>query len=171
VGPQADGRSDGGALIQPGSSGIFVRRTAAAAAGAGAALLIGAVFVAILLGVARRYLFGAPLVWIDELTTVLFVWTIFWTGAFVLGVREHVSFDLVHQALPPRVAGFLWRTVCLIVAVALLLALPKLWNFVTFLWRERTPALQWRLDYVYACFVVFVAAAGLRFAWEAVRRR
>ncbi len=147
-----------------------MRRAAAAAAGAGTALLIAAVFVAILLGVARRYLFGAPLVWIDELTTVLFVWAIFWTGACVLSVREHVSFDLVYQALPPRVAGFVWRAVCVIVAAALLAALPKLWNFVAFLWRERTPALQWRLDYVYACFVLFIAAAGLRFAWEAVRR-
>jgi TRAP-type C4-dicarboxylate transport system permease small subunit len=148
-----------------------MRRAAAGAAGAIAALLVAAVFAAILLGVARRYLFGAPLVWIDELSTVLFIWSIFWAGAFVLGIREHVSFDLVHEALPPRVAQVLWRAVCVIVALALLAALPKLWNFVAFLWRERTPALQWRLDYVYSCFVLFVAAAGLRFAWEAVRRR
>jgi len=89
----------------------------------------------------------------------------------VLALREHVSFDLVHQALPPRAAAILWRAVCALVAVALLAALPKLWNFVAFLWRERTPALQWRLDVVYACFVLFIAAAALRFGWEAVRRR
>jgi len=136
-----------------------------------AALLVAAVFTAILLGVARRYLFGTPIVWIDELSTVLFVWAIFWAGAFALGVREHVSFDLVHQALPPRAAAILWRVVCALVALALLAALPKLWNYVSFLWRERTPALQWRLDYVYSIFALFVAAAALRFAWEAVRRR
>ena len=84
---------------------------------------------------------------------------------------EHVSFDLVHEALPPRVAQLLWRTVCVLVALALLAALPKLWNFITFLWRERTPALQWRLDYVYACFALFIAAGALRFGWEALRRR
>lgn len=167
MGPQADGRSDGGALIQPGSSGLFLRRAAAA----GSALLVAAVFVAILTGVARRYVFGVPLVWIDELSTVLFVWSIFWTGACVLGLREHVSFDLVHKALPARVADLLWRAVCVLVAIAFLAALPKLWNYIGFLWRERTPALQWRLDYVYACFALFIAAAGLRFAWEAVRRR
>jgi len=119
-----------------------------------AALLVAAVFLAILTGVARRYLFGVPLVWIDE-----------------LGIREHVSFDLVHEALPPRVAGLLWRAVCVLVAVALLAALPKLWGYISFLWRERTPALQWRLDYVYVCFALFVFAAALRFGWEAVRRR
>jgi TRAP-type C4-dicarboxylate transport system permease small subunit len=148
-----------------------MRKAAAAAAAAGTALLVAAVFVAILVGVVRRYLFGVPLVWIDELSTVLFVWCIFWAGAFAVGLREHVSFDLVHQALPPRAAGLLWRGVCVIVAVALLAALPKLWNFVAFLWRERTPALQWRLDYVFSCFILFVAAVVLRFGWEAVRRR
>ena len=56
----------------------------------------------------------------------------------------------------------------MIVAVALLAALPKLWNFIAFLWRERTPALQWRLDYVYSCFIAVYRAAALRFAWEAV---
>lgn len=141
------------------------------AAAAVSVLLVAAVFVAILVGVARRYLFGVPLVWIDELSTVLFVWSIFWAGAFVVGLREHVSFDLVHQGLPPRAAALLWRAVCALVALALLAALPKLWNFVAFLWRERTPALQWRLDFVYACFVLFIAAAALRFGWEAVRRR
>jgi TRAP-type C4-dicarboxylate transport system permease small subunit len=148
-----------------------VRRAAAAAAAATAALLVAAVFAAILVGVARRYLFGVPLVWIDELSSVLFVWAIFWSAACVVGIREHVSFDLLHQALPPRVAQWLWRVVCALVAIALIAALPKLWNYVTFLWRERTPALQWRLDYVYLCFALFVAASALRFAWEAVRRR
>jgi len=144
-----------------------VRRAAAAVS----ALLVAAVFIAILVGVARRYVVGVPLVWIDELSTVLFVWSIFWAGAFVVRLREHVSFDLVHQALPPRAAELLWRVVCVIVAGALLAALPKLWNFIAFLWRERTPALQWRLDYVFSCFILFIAAVALRFAWEAQRRR
>ena len=59
---------------------------------------------------------------------------------------------------------------CLLAGVALLVALPKLWGFISFLWRERTPAMQWRLDFVYSCFALFVAASALRFLWESVRR-
>ena len=58
-------------------------------------------------------------------------------------------------------------TVSLLVGLALLAALPKTIGFVAFLWRERTPALQWRLDYVYACFPLFMGAAALRFLWHA----
>jgi len=133
------------------------------------ALLVAAVFCTILMGVARRYVFGAPLVWGDELATVLFIWTIFWTGAFVAGVRDHVAFDLVHDALPPKAAGILWRIACVAAGIAFLAALPKLWGFVSFLWRERTPALQWRLDWVYSCFILFVGASALRFLYEALR--
>jgi TRAP-type transport system small permease protein len=135
------------------------------------ALLIAAVFIAVLVGVARRYLFGAPLVWIDELTLVLFMWAILWGAAFAVPLREHVAFDLVYNMLPERVRGVLYRLACGAAAAALLLALPQKVNFILFLWRERTPALQWRLDYVYACFALFVAAAAVRFAYQAVRRK
>ena len=139
-----------------------------------AALLVAGVFVAILIGVARRYVLGAPLVWIDELAAVLFVWTIFWSGAFVVRLHEHVAFDLLYHLLPPSGRRWLAFVAATLVGLALLAALPKLGGYIAFLWRERTPALQWRLDYVYACFTLFVAASGAVFLGRAVnllRRR
>lgn len=130
-------------------------------------LLMAAVFLAVIVGVARRYLFGAPLVWIDELTTVLFIWSIFWTAAFVVGNREHVAFDLLYGALSERTRRIVSLLAATAVGLVLLAALPKLGGYIAFLWRERTPALQWRLDYVYACFALFIVAAGVRFLVQA----
>jgi len=138
------------------------------AAAAISALLIAAVLGAVLLGVARRYLFGAPLSWSDELSTVLFVWAVFWTAAFAVPLREHVAFDLVFDLLPPGARRALGIVASAVVGLALLAALPKTVEFVAFLWRERTPALQWRLDYVYACFPLFMGAAALRFLSQAL---
>ena len=140
------------------------------AAGAVSALLVAAVLAAVLVGVARRYLFGAPLVWIDELTVVLFMWCIFWTAALVVPLGEHVAFDLVFNSLPPRARHMTGKVACVLVGLVLLAALPKISNFILFLWRERTPALQWRLDYVYSCFALLVAAAGIRFIRLALKR-
>ena len=137
------------------------------AAAAISALLIAAVLGAVLLGVARRYLFGAPLSWTDELSAMLFVWAVFWAAAFAVPLREHVAFDLVLDALPASLRRGIAIGASLAVGVALLAALPKTVEFVAFLWRERTPALQWRLDYVYACFPLFMGAAALRFLWHA----
>jgi TRAP-type C4-dicarboxylate transport system permease small subunit len=139
------------------------------AADAVAALLIAAVLGTVLLGVARRYLFGAPLSWSDELSAVFFVWAVFWTAAFAVPLGEHVAFDLVLESLPAALRRGIAIGASIAVGLALLAALPKTVEFVAFLWRERTAALQWRLDYVYACFPVFMGAAALRFLWHALQ--
>ena len=41
-------------------------------------------------------------------------------------------------------------------------ALPGVVDYTLFLWRERTPVLGMRMDLVYACFGMFVAAAVVR---------
>lgn len=133
------------------------------------AALIAAILVAVVAGVARRYLFGAPIVWIDELTSVLFVWVVFWTAALVVPLREHVAFELVDSALPERLRRGVGVLAALAAAAALGAAAPKIIDFLAFLWRERTPALQWRLDLVFACFGLFVAAMALRLLARAVR--
>jgi TRAP-type C4-dicarboxylate transport system permease small subunit len=149
-----------------------VRRLLAAGARAAdwaGAALVGAIFAAVVVGVARRYLFGAPLIWIDELTSVLFVWAVFWTAALVVPLREHVAFELVVGMLPPDARRAIGVAAALAVAAALGAAAPKIIDFLLFLWRERTPALQWRLDFVFACFGVFVVAIALRFLARAAR--
>ena len=143
-----------------------MRRAAAAVS----ALLVAAVLGVVLLGVARRYLFGAPLSWTDELASVLFLWSVFWTAALTVPLREHVSFDLLLEALPARARRLIGIGTSLVVGIALLAALPKTIGYVAFLWRERTAALQWRLDYVYACFPLFIGAAGLAFLADALRQ-
>ena len=133
-----------------------------------AALLVAAIFAVIVLGVVRRYVFGAPLAWADEVAAILFLWLVFWTAAFVLRLREHVAFEILYEMLPPggrRALGIAAAATC---ALALGASVPKIADFVAFLWRERTPVLQWRLDWLYSCFVLFVAAAAVRFAAWAV---
>jgi TRAP-type C4-dicarboxylate transport system permease small subunit len=134
----------------------------------GAALVAG-ILLAVVAGVARRYLFGAPIVWIDELTSVLFVWAVFWSAALVIPLRDHVAFELVDGAAPPGVRR--WVGVLAAVAAALTVgaAAPKIVDFILFLWRERTPALQWRLDFVFACFGLFVIALAVRLLVRAAR--
>jgi TRAP-type C4-dicarboxylate transport system permease small subunit len=137
-------------------------RSAERAAAFVAAALVAALFLVLLAGVAGRYVLGRPLAWSDELAVVLFLWLVFWTGAFVLSMREHVAFDVVYELLPPRIRAALGMAGALCAAALLLWALPKIADYVAFLWRERTPVLQWRQDFLYACFPAFVAMAALR---------
>lgn len=125
-------------------------------------LSLGAVFVLFIYGVGMRYLLNRPVSWTDEAVTVLTVWSVLWTSAFVLRWSEHISFDIVFVNIaPPRQR--LMLLVGNVAFVALMLAaLPGMVDYTLFLWRERTDMLQMRLDFVYAIFPIFFIAIVLR---------
>jgi len=76
-------------------------RFAESAARLVAAAIVAALFIVLVAGVFARYALGRPLAWTDEVAVVLFVWMVFWTGAFVLKSHEHVAFDIVYDLAPP----------------------------------------------------------------------
>jgi TRAP-type C4-dicarboxylate transport system permease small subunit len=127
-----------------------------------AAWSLGLVFVLFIAGVGMRYLFNRPVSWIDEAVTLLSVWSTFWTAAFVLRWPEHIAFDVVFANLNPERQRW-----CLLLGGAAFVALmgatlPGMVDYTLFLWRERTDAMQLRLDWVYAVFPLFFAVVIIR---------
>jgi TRAP-type C4-dicarboxylate transport system permease small subunit len=123
-----------------------------------------AVFAIFMLKVVMRYGFGDSLAWADEVCAILFVWIIFWANAVLVPMRRQIAFDLVVHALPARgqrVAAVLRN---LLVGGLFAAALPGSVSYIRFLWREHTPVLQLPLNWVYACFAMFLAATVVRCA-------
>jgi TRAP-type C4-dicarboxylate transport system permease small subunit len=131
-----------------------------------ASLMFACVFVAFIYKIVMRYAAGDAVAWADEISVVLFVWIIFWANAFLIEDRRQIRFDLVVRLLPPpwRRAAAIARLV--VVGGLFLWALPGVLDYIAFLWRERTPVLSLRLDFVYACFGLFVIAVVVRSALE-----
>ena len=141
-----------------------VRALEKAAEAVGVALF-AAMFATFIAGVAMRYA-GRPLTWSDEFCVVLLLWSTFWAAAFVVKLSEHVTFDILYEAAP-RGGRRLMAIVAAVGFGALLLAaLPATYGYVAFLTREVTPTLRLRLDYVYACFPLFLAVIGARLIWR-----
>ncbi len=132
-------------------------------------LLFAAIFAIFLFAIFMRYVMQQPVTWADELNIILLLWVMFIAGALVLRDNEHVAFDISWNAAPPRGR----RAMGIVAAVAFgglfLAALPGTWSYITFLWRERTTVLEWRLDLVYSCYLVFFIAVILRFGARLVR--
>src|SRR3954462_1717145 len=151
---------------RPGTRSCWMKwlRSAESAARLVAALIVAALFAVLIAGVFARYGFGRPLAWTDEVAAMLFVWLVFWTGAFVLRLEEHVAFDIVYDLAPPGMRRVLGALGAACAAALLFWALPKVADYVAFLWRERTPVLQLRQDFLYACFPAFVAMTAVRLA-------
>jgi TRAP-type C4-dicarboxylate transport system permease small subunit len=131
-------------------------------------LMFGCVFAVFAYKIVMRYVAGDAVAWADEVSVVLFIWILFWGSAFVVEDHQQIKFDLVYRLLPEsgrRTAAIIRL---LIVGGLFLWGLPSVVDYILFLWRERTPVLGLRLDFVYSCFGLFVVVIVIRSAWTLV---
>ncbi len=131
-----------------------------------AALMFAAVFIIFCLKIVMRYGEHNEMAWADEVCIILFIWIIFWANAFILADREHIKFDLVTHVVSPTVQRWMAVVRSILVGGIFLYAAPATLDYILFLWRERTPVLELRLDYVYLCFGIFVVTVPIRAAWR-----
>jgi C4-dicarboxylate transporter DctQ subunit len=132
-----------------------------------AALMLGALFVVFLIQVASRYVFNAPALWTLEACLTLWLWVVFWGGAFVLQEKDHVRFDVLYVA----VGCNLRRAFAMVSAVAIgggmLAALPATWSYITFYQIKRSAVMGIRLDIVFCIYGIFAAMLVVRYFWRA----
>ncbi|WP_424140041.1 TRAP transporter large permease subunit [Roseomonas chloroacetimidivorans] len=107
-----------------------------------AALLMVVELVVLGAGVAARYLFGHPLVWSDELASVLFLWLAMFGSVIALRRSEHMRLTMLVSNLPAPWRG---RVEALGAAITVACLIALLAPTVEYVDLERdvvTPALQ-----------------------------
>jgi TRAP-type C4-dicarboxylate transport system permease small subunit len=139
-------------------------RRAARAAEALCAAGFAGVFIVFVYKIAMRYLAHDAVAWADEVSVVLFVWIVFIANGLVVEDRRQIAFDLLYRHVGPVGQRWIGISRSLLIGGILVAALPGSLDYIAFLWRERTPVLLWRLDFVYACFGVFLVATLARLA-------
>lgn len=85
-----------------------------------AAALIAAEIVLLLAGVVSRYFLDAPIVWVDELASILFLWLASLGAVVALRRGEHMRMTALVAKASPRMRGFL-DTVGIAASLAFLL--------------------------------------------------
>ncbi len=108
----------------------------------GAACLLAAEFVILLCSTVARYVFDSPLLWADEVATLLFLWLSVFGAAIALQRSQHMRLTMVLQLLPGRAASFLdtFGTVVVLVLAAMLI--PAAIDYAMSEWVVTTPALE-----------------------------
>lgn len=131
-----------------------------------------ALLVLFVCGVFMRYVLNDPLTWSDELSVILMLWMTFWAGAFVVPQKEHVSFDLFYSLFGKDGRRRIAFLAALGFGLLFLASVYPTYDYIAFLWREKTAALRWSLDRVYFCFTIFMAATAIALllkAWGLTR--
>ena len=120
------------------------------------------VFLAFIYKIAMRYAAGDAVAWAEELTVILFIWIVFLANGLVVEERRQIAFDLIYRNVSTGAQRWIAMARNLLVGGIFVCALPAAVDYILFLWRERTPVMGLRLDYVYACFALFMLAVIAR---------
>ena len=126
------------------------------------AAIFATMFGAFLLQIFMRYVINQPLGWTLELCMVAYLWLVFWGCAFLLRERDHIAFNIVYHAAAPPVRRVLAAVSAVVLAAAMIAALPATFDFVSFMGRTSTWVLHIRFDVLFAIFLIFMAAVAIR---------
>jgi tripartite ATP-independent transporter DctM subunit len=107
-----------------------------------AALLVVAEIIVLLAGVISRYVFHEPLVWSDELASILFLWLAMLGTVVAFRRNEHMRMTAILGMLPTRVWAFLDVVAAAAALAFLLLIIEPAYEFAADEVWVTTPALE-----------------------------
>jgi len=86
------------------------------------AALMVVIIVLLFIGVVARYVFSLPIVWIDEVVSLSFLWLAMLGTAIAMHRNEHLRLSLFLDMMPLKIRGFV-HALALVAMVAFLMAL------------------------------------------------
>ncbi len=139
-----------------------------------AATLMILIVVLLLGGVMSRYLFSLPVVWIDEVVSLSFLWVAMIGAAIAMHRNEHLRLTVLVERIPPR-AGAYAQAFAIVAIAAFLIALtaPAI-EYTRDEWAITTPTLNIPNSYRVAAIpfgILTMLAIVLVYALKTVRPR
>lgn len=129
-------------------------------------LLFLAAFSGFILQVFFRYVLNQPLAWSEEATMIAFIWTVFWAAAFMVPIRDHVSFDVVYEVVSQRTRRVMSIIVMIMLVAAFVMLIPRTLDYLDFLLRKKSPVLRIQMTWVYGCYALFLIAFAIQAVWR-----
>ena len=143
-----------------------LQRLLARALGVPVALLVLAEIFVLFTGVVFRYVLQQPLVWSDELASMLFLWLAMLGAAVAFERGEHMRMTALVSRLKPATSAFLDVLATCAALTFLLLMLPHAWEYAVEEAMMTTPALEirnsWRVSAMASGFAAMAVFAVLR---------
>ena len=153
----------------PGAAALLAGRLQTALVrllGVPVALLVAAEIGVLLAGVIARYVFHHPLIWSDEVASILFLWLAMLGSAVAFERGDHMRMTAVVSKLQPARRAFLDVLATTAALAFLLLILPHAWEYAVEEAVMRTPALDvqnsWRVSAMVTGFGAMAVVAVLR---------
>jgi len=118
------------------------------------------------LQVIMRYVFDSPLQWPEELTQVLLVWMTFIAAVGLSRQGLHIRVEILENFLGPKGRNALEAVFNLLTIAFMLALMIGGWAMYEQLSFERTPALRWKLNMIYAVVPLSATAMFAVHLWQ-----
>lgn len=129
-------------------------------------LLFCAAFTGFVLQIFFRYVLNNPLRWTEEATLIAFIWTVFWSAAFMVNIREHVTFDVLYDVVSERSRRIMAVVSMIVLVATFLLLIPATWDYLDFLRRKRSPVMRIPMFWIYGCYLIFLVNLSIQGLWR-----
>jgi tripartite ATP-independent transporter DctM subunit len=122
-----------------------------------AALLVVAEVIILASGVFTRYVLRSPLVWTDELATILFLWLAMLGSVVAYRRGEHIRLSVLVRRSSPRVREILESIASVVTAIFVTELIPATFKFFVQEEIDVTPAMSIPQSYVVLAIIVGLA--------------
>ena len=133
-----------------------------------AVIMLTVMFATFLLQIFARYVLPFSIGWTQELVSTLWLWIVFWVGAFCLDDRDHIKFDTLYLAAGLRRRRIFALLSAVAVVGVLALSAKATWGFISFYNIQKSSTLEIPLGYVFSIYGVFLVMMILRYSVRAV---
>jgi tripartite ATP-independent transporter DctM subunit len=106
------------------------------------AALLTVIVVLLFTGVVARYAFSLPVVWIDEIASLSFLWLAMLGSVIAMHRNEHLRLTLVVERVPAPLRGYVQAFALCAVAATLLALAPQAVEYAKDEWAIRSPELD-----------------------------
>ncbi|SMC99980.1 TRAP transporter small permease [Rhizobium sp. RU36D] len=154
------------ASTEPGSMMPAWLRTLKGGADTVGVLLFVVAFSGFIVQIFFRYVLGSPALWTEEVTMIAFVWTVFWAAAFMVNIREHVTFDVLYEVVSPETKRLMAIFSMVVLVIGFALLIPATWDYLTFVLRKKSPVLRIQMTWIYGCYLLFVVNFTIQALWR-----
>lgn len=129
-----------------------------------AVAMLAVMFLVFCAQIFYRYVLNDPISWSSEVLLTLWLWVIFWAGAFCLRYKDHIRFDLVFLSVPGKVQRIFLILSALGIIIGFGISFLPTWDYITFYKIKKSATLKLRLDYVFSIYGFFLGAIILRYS-------
>jgi len=106
------------------------------------AMLLVVIISMLFIGVVARYVFSVPIVWIDEVVSLSFLWLAMLGTAIAMHRNEHLRLSLFLDMMPKKIQGFVHALALVSIAAFLLALIHPAVIYAQEEWFVKTPALN-----------------------------